>query len=128
MAATFDASIIAHPAVMLRPHPLMYSTRGFIRFFRIEKVVDERTQQLVAYRVVGGWNFAPRTIWLDGRPHPPEYAEHQYNGFSSGWGEDYVPRFPLGTRHTEFADLIGIPYEEVALEGRRTPIRNSARG
>ena len=205
MAATFDASIIAHPVVMLRPHPLMYSTRGFIRFFRIEKVVDERTQQLVAYRVVGGWNFAPRTIWLDGRPHPPEYAEHQYNGFStgrwergmlvvttthlkkgfhrrngvpvstsarlteyfirhgnrlihvqftedtayleepfirttyfilnhelhgqimnyvwdiaeeaSGWGEDYVPHFPLGTRHTEFADLIGIPYEEVALGG-----------
>jgi hypothetical protein len=25
-----------------------------------------------------------RTIWLDGRPHPPEYAKHTWSGFSTG--------------------------------------------
>ncbi len=25
-----------------------------------------------------------RTIWLDGREHPPEYAEHTFQGFSTG--------------------------------------------
>jgi hypothetical protein len=25
-----------------------------------------------------------RAIWLDGRPHPPEYAEHTFQGFSTG--------------------------------------------
>jgi glyoxylase-like metal-dependent hydrolase (beta-lactamase superfamily II) len=30
-----------------------------------------------------------RTIWMDGRPHPPEYAPHTYMGFSTGeWNGD----------------------------------------
>ena len=27
-----------------------------------------------------------RTIWMDGRPHPPEYAPHTFMGFSTGDG------------------------------------------
>jgi hypothetical protein len=26
-------------------------------------------------------------IWMDGRPHPPEYAAHTWEGFSTGWWE-----------------------------------------
>ena len=30
-----------------------------------------------------------RTIWMDGRPHPPEYAPHTFMGFSTGeWNGD----------------------------------------
>jgi len=32
-----------------------------------------------------------RTIWLDGRPHPPEYAPHTFMGFSTGeWNGDIL--------------------------------------
>jgi hypothetical protein len=27
------------------------------------------------------------------------------------WEPGYLPHFSLGTRHTEFADLLGIPFE-----------------
>ena len=32
-----------------------------------------------------------RTIWMDGRPHPPEYAPHTFMGFSTGeWNGDIL--------------------------------------
>ncbi len=32
-----------------------------------------------------------RTIWMDGRPHPPEYAAHTWQGFSTGkWDGDML--------------------------------------
>ena len=32
-----------------------------------------------------------RTIWMDGRPHPPDYAPHTFMGFSTGeWNGDIL--------------------------------------
>src|SRR5436853_3169178 len=37
---------------------------------------------------IGGWeDRAPLTIWMDGRPHPSEYAEHTRSGFTTGTWE-----------------------------------------
>jgi hypothetical protein len=37
---------------------------------------------------IGGWeDRAPMTIWMDGRPHPSEHAEHMRGGFSTGTWE-----------------------------------------
>jgi hypothetical protein len=34
---------------------------------------------------IGAWeDRAPMTIWMDGRPHPPAYAEHTRAGFTTG--------------------------------------------
>jgi hypothetical protein len=34
---------------------------------------------------IGAWeDRAPMTIWMDGRPHPSEYAEHTRGGFTTG--------------------------------------------
>ncbi len=39
---------------------------------------------VVSY-TIGGWeDRAPLTIWMDGRPHPSEYAEHTRTGFTTG--------------------------------------------
>ena len=51
---------------------------------RIEKVLDPVTKQVVAYNLCCEFGNADRTIWLDGRPHPPEYAERTWQGFSTG--------------------------------------------
>ena len=39
---------------------------------------------------IGAWeDRAPITIWMDGRPHPSEYAEHTRGGFTTGrWDGD----------------------------------------
>jgi hypothetical protein len=39
---------------------------------------------------IGAWeDRAPITIWMDGRPHPSEYAEHTRGGFTTGrWEGD----------------------------------------
>ena len=31
-----------------------------------------------------------RVIWMDGRPHPPEYAAHTWQGFSTGKWEGNI--------------------------------------
>jgi hypothetical protein len=33
---------------------------------------------------------AERSIWMDGRPHPPEYAPHTWQGFSTGLWEGNI--------------------------------------
>jgi hypothetical protein len=56
---------------------------------RIWKEIDHDTQKLVAYHTHTYWQAAERTIYMDGRPHPPEYAAHTWQGFSTGkWEGD----------------------------------------
>ncbi len=49
------------------------------------------TQELVAIEMYIGTFQQRRTIWMDGRPHPPEYAPHTFMGFSTGeWNGDIL--------------------------------------
>ena len=39
----------------------------------------------VISHTIGAWeDRAPLTIWMDGRPHPSQYAEHTRSGFTTG--------------------------------------------
>jgi glyoxylase-like metal-dependent hydrolase (beta-lactamase superfamily II) len=67
-----------------RPHPVTYSMRAPRPDFRMGAVVDQKTERLIAYTITGLFGRADRTIWLDGRPHPSKYAEHLWQGFSTG--------------------------------------------
>jgi hypothetical protein len=67
-----------------RPHPVTYSMRAPRPDFRLGPVVDPKTERLIAYTITGLFGRADRTIWLDGRPHPSKYAEHLWQGFSTG--------------------------------------------
>ena len=59
--------------------------------FRIWQLVQPDTQELVAIEMHLGTYQQRRTIWLDGRPHPPEYAPHTFMGFSTGeWNGDIL--------------------------------------
>ena len=48
------------------------------------KEVDPFTNQTIAWRMRLSWMAGQRTIWMDGRPHPPEGAPHTWLGFSTG--------------------------------------------
>jgi glyoxylase-like metal-dependent hydrolase (beta-lactamase superfamily II) len=89
-ADSWDASILTLPEHQCKPHPSDYSPRGPANL-RIWKEIDAPTQQLVAYHTHISWQAPERTIWMDGRPHPPAYAAHTWQGFSTGvWQGDML--------------------------------------
>ena len=52
--------------------------------FRIWEERDPRTQRLIAIHVYNQTTEGLRTIWMDGRPHPPAWAPHTARGFATG--------------------------------------------
>jgi cyclase len=52
--------------------------------FRIWEDRDPRTQRLNAINLYSQTTEGLRTIWMDGRPHPPAWAPHTARGFSTG--------------------------------------------
>jgi hypothetical protein len=64
-------------------HTAAYIHRGPLRL-RIWEERDPQTQELVTIRMYSSTYEQNRTIWMDGRPHPPEYAAHTWMGFSTG--------------------------------------------
>jgi glyoxylase-like metal-dependent hydrolase (beta-lactamase superfamily II) len=83
-ALAWNSTIQAVPEHQARPHPAQYSMRGPGPNFHMGEVIDPRSRQLIAYTITGLFENANRTIWLDGRPHPSEFAEHLWSGFSTG--------------------------------------------
>src|SRR3974377_1245641 len=83
---SWDASLLTLPEHQCKPHPADYGPRGPANL-RFWKEIDKDTQQLIAYHTHISWQAPERTIWMDGRPHPPDYAPHTWQGFSTGkWG------------------------------------------
>jgi hypothetical protein len=81
-AQSWSASILSLPDYQCRVHPSDYANS--FADIRIWYDVDTTTQQLIAVHIQHfAWNTV-RTIWMDGRPHPPNYAEHTSMGFSTG--------------------------------------------
>jgi hypothetical protein len=77
--------------------------------FRIWNEKDPASQELIAYQQFLGTYQQFRTIWMDGRPHPPDYAPHTNMGFSTGeWHGDILT---VTTTHIkkEYIRRSGIP-------------------
>ncbi len=137
-ADTWDASLLTIPEHQCKPHPSDYAWRGPANL-RIWKDVDRETQQLIAYHTHISWQAPERTIWMDGRPHPPDYMAHTWQGFSTGKFEgdmltittthlkagwirrNGVPRSDRATvtehllRHGDFLTVVVIVYDPVYL-------------
>lgn len=65
------------------PHAVNHSFRGPANL-RIWEEKDPHTQEPIAIKTFIATFAQSRTIWLDGRPHPGEYAAHTWQGFSTG--------------------------------------------
>ncbi|HVZ59195.1 MAG TPA: hypothetical protein VG892_00265 [Terriglobales bacterium] len=71
-------------------HPADYGPRGPSQM-RIWSDVDPLTQGVVAWHMVLNYMLPHRTIYMDKRPHPPEWAPHTWQGFSTGeWEGDLL--------------------------------------
>ena len=81
-AESWEAGILSTRERQCIPHVVTYAMRGPANM-RLWKDTDPLTGQIMAYRIYGTYG-RPRTIWLDGRPHPSDYAPHTWAGFSTG--------------------------------------------
>jgi hypothetical protein len=113
-AESWDASILTVREHQTVPFSVAYQFRGGSSM-RISKVVDDATQKVIALKILrGAPSGAVRTIWMDGRPHPPDYAAHTFQGFSTGkWEGDTLT---IETTHIK-AGIIqrnGVPHSDRA--------------
>jgi hypothetical protein len=83
-AQVWDATILSQPERQSQAHPAQYWMRGPGPALRILRILDPVTQTQLAYTIAGGFGRADRVIWMDGRPHPSDYSEHTWDGFSTG--------------------------------------------
>jgi glyoxylase-like metal-dependent hydrolase (beta-lactamase superfamily II) len=82
-ADTWDAGLLTLPEHQCKPHPSTYGFRG-VGNLRITADIDDATQRIVKLNTHIQWQEQKREIWMDGRAHPPPYAAHTWQGFSTG--------------------------------------------
>lgn len=112
-ADTWDATLMELPENQCRAHGSDYGWRG-PSALSIWKEVDRDTQKVIAYHTHLSAYHAEQTIWMDGRPHPPDYAAHTWAGFSTGkWEGDTLV---VTTTHLKenWLGLNGVPRSDVA--------------
>lgn len=89
-ADSYDADRISVVAeYQCRPHGGDYMMRGLSNL-RVDAILDPLTQRVVALHTRMNFQEMERTIYLDQRPHPSEYAPHTFSGFSTGTWQDNV--------------------------------------
>lgn len=112
-ADSWDAARLTLREHQCKVHNSPYIYRGPLDV-RISEEKDPNTQQLVAFRHYINTYEQDRTIWMDGRPHPPDYAPHTWQGFSTGrWEGDILT---VTTTHikSEWTRRNGIPNSDKA--------------
>ena len=111
-AESYDVRRVVLLEHQCAPYNLAHIFRGPMQF-RVWEEKDPATQQIIAYNEFLGTYQQFRKIWMDGRPHPPEYAPHTFMGFSTGeWHGDVLT---VTTTHIkkEFYRRSGIPSSDL---------------
>ena len=88
-ALSWDPDRLGLPEHQCQVHTVAYIHRGPLRM-RLWEERDPQTQELIALREYVSTYEQNRTIWMDGRPHPPEYEAHTWMGFSTGKWEGNI--------------------------------------
>jgi hypothetical protein len=89
-AETWDGAKWSVPEHQCEPHPADYAPHGPAQL-RTWSDVDPASQRVVAWHMTHSWMVTTRTIWMDGRAHPPPQARHTWMGFSTGeWRGDIL--------------------------------------
>src|SRR5262245_11858743 len=82
-ALSYSESQLAMVERQCQGWPAFYMVQGPFGL-KIWSDTDPVKGTVISY-TVGAWeDRAPLTIWMDGRPHPSQYAEHTRAGFTTG--------------------------------------------
>jgi len=87
-ADSWNASLLTVPERQCIPHPADYGPS--FSNLQMWKETDPASQAVIAWHTHISWMAPERTIWMDGRAHPPDYAPHTWQGFSTGKWEKNI--------------------------------------
>jgi hypothetical protein len=82
----WSPSRVTVPEHQCQVHVAPYIMGGPLNL-RVWEERDNQAQKLQAIRMYISTYEQNRTIWMDGRPHPPDAAAHTWMGFSTGTWE-----------------------------------------
>jgi len=113
-ADTWLASSLGLPEWQCRPHDAFYRWRGTggVRIWKDTDPITIQTKVIYAQ----GQRAAPRVVYMDGRPHPPDSAPHTWVGFSTGeWVGNMLK---VTTTHLKegYIKKNGLPQSDLATE------------
>ena len=96
-----------------RPHGADYALRGLGQV-RIWRDIDPASQRVIAFHMhFLAWD-SERTIYLDGRPHPPADTLHTFQGFSTGVWEGNMLTVTTTHLKTNYLRRNGLPRSDRA--------------
>jgi len=107
-AEAFDVTRVAVLEHQCQPYNVAHIYRGPLQF-RFWEEKDPANQEIIALRQYIGTYMQWRTIWMDGREHPPEYAPHTHMGFSTGRRDGDILTVTTTHIKKEFYRRSGIP-------------------
>jgi len=110
-ADSWDISRSSVPEHQCQVYNVAHIFRGPLQF-RVWNEKDPDSQETTAIRMYLGTYEQWRTIWMDGRAHPPEFMPHTWMGFSTGeWHGDILT---VTTTHikAEFLRRSGVPLSD----------------
>ena len=112
-AESWNAELVEIPENQCRAHGSDYGWRG-PSTLRIWKEVDPASQKVIAYHIRLSAYNAEQTVWMDGRPQPPDYARHTWAGFSVGhWEGDSLAIYTTHLKEN-WLGLNGTPRSDMA--------------
>jgi hypothetical protein len=111
-SASWEPGWFAIPEEQCRPHTGIYGLRGPTGL-QISKFVNPETYEVERYDILLG--LAERTIFMDGRPHPPKHAPHTFAGFTTGRWEGNT--LVTTTTHVKagYLQRNGVPHSDEAV-------------
>jgi hypothetical protein len=110
-AESWDAARLTLREHQCKVHNGPYIFHGPLQV-RIWQEKNLRTQVVSAIKIYISTYEQERTIWMDGRPHPPEYAPHTWQGFSTGkWDGDILTVYTTHIKQ-EWIRRNGVPNSE----------------
>jgi len=113
VALSWDSSRMSVEEHQCQVHVVPYIYRGPTQLYFSEDR-DPETQRVIAIKNYISNYQQTRTIWMDDRPHPSEYAPHTWMGFSTGKWEG--PVLTVYTTHIKpgFVRRNGLPESDRA--------------
>src|SRR5437870_2242395 len=72
------------PEWVCRPHAFDFSVEAGAATMRLSNEIDDPTQKLIAIHGRLSMREQETSIFMDGRPRPPDYVLHTWSGFTTG--------------------------------------------
>jgi hypothetical protein len=101
-ALSYDIAALSATERQCQMYPPFYAISGPFPL-QISMVPEPVTQKLLAWKIAGWGDRDETIIWMDGRPHPSQYAPHPHGGFTTGtWEGDTLTTV---TTHFKLGDI-----------------------